>query len=50
MMVLTELRVTHGLPIATILEDHNVGSYHARLGPSTMPACDDHHSVMHFVR
>ena len=52
MMMLTKLRVPHGLLIATILEDHHVSTgctaqmqFGAGLGPSALPACDDHHSV-----
>ena len=28
-MVLTKLRVPHGLPVATVLEDHHMGTIHA---------------------
>ena len=47
MMVPTKLRVLHGLPIATIVEDHHVSTAHdvRGAGLSALPACDDHHSV-----
>ena len=43
----TKLRVLHGLPIATIVEDHHVSTAHdvRGAGLSALPACDDHHSV-----
>ena len=47
-MVLTNLRVHHGLPIATILEDHHVGTAVLPMllgAESALPACNDHHSV-----
>ena len=37
MMVLIKLRVPHGLPIATILEDYNVGTAHAAWGRPRCP-------------